>query len=187
MTVYSANNQRVANGRTALAAYHNIMIDWYPKIYKISYDQLEKIVQGRNSDFLAQVGDAVISAKLGQRRLAEAMERVVDKTSTTPLLQIPDTQGFVSGIAQELSDFDFSLFGDAALDITKQLGKNSVELVESVGESAKDTVKGAAATIATAGKILPMVLIGIVGIILFATFNIAKNTKKVSDIAPKLI
>lgn len=142
MSTYSPTNVRVQHGRQALAAYQNIMVDWYPGKYKLTYEQLEKLCLGKNTDFLAQVGDAVISAKIGQRRISEAMERVVERTSITPL-SIPDTFAFVDGVAREVGEFDFSLFGDAALDIALDVSKGTTRVVNTVAGAAVDTVENA--------------------------------------------
>lgn len=185
---YASSATQISAGKKALAAYHNKMIEWYDSgwfssnKYNLSYEQLEIEVSRKNPNFLAQLGDAVIIAKIGLRRLDEAMERVVDNTSVSPL-KIPGVMEFQKGVTDEISEFDFSLLGDAGLDLAKVVGQK----IEKVGETLDDATSGVLNTVSTAGKILPMVLLAIVGIVLFAGFKIAKNTKKVSDVTPKVI
>lgn len=176
---YISNGQKVSAGRQGLAAYHNVMIEWYGGKYNLSYEQLEKTVLGRNPDFYAQLGDAIITAKIGQRRLKEAMERVVEKTTISPL-SIPWVSTFITGVADEISDFDWSLVGDASLDLAVSVGKK----FEAVGDAAGSVVSGVGNTIKTASFILPLVLLFVVGVAGMALFNIGKNVKKVSDVRP---
>lgn len=180
---YSANNQRVRAGKEALVSYANWMVDWYPDKYKLSYAQLESQVLGRNPDFLAQLGDAVIMAGIGQRRLDEAMERVAEKTSLSPLT-IPDVMGFIDGVTKEISEFDFSLFGDAALDIAQSVSKGSVEIVDSAGSAVKNVAVGATNVVSNAAesvsffsKYLKWILLVVLGVALFILFKVGKNFK----------
>lgn len=179
---YASEYTKIAAGKKALASYHNQMVEWYGKKYNLSYALLEQEVTRSNSLFFSQLGEAVISAKIGLRRLDEAMERVVEVTPTAPL-KIPKVMGFIDGVTQEITEFDFSLLGDAGLDLAQVVVKKT----QKIGEALDDTVSGVTNTFSLAGKILPLVLLSVVGIVLFAGFKIAKNTKKVSDVTPKVI
>lgn len=185
---YASNGTEISAGRKGLASYHNMMIDWYgggmfsAAKYTMTFEELEKVVSGKNPNFLAELGQAVIIAKIGLRRLDEAMERVVNNTNVSPLT-IPGIMTFQKGVTDEITEFDFSLLGDAGLDLAKVVAQK----VEKVGVALDNAGTGILDTVSTAGKILPMVLIAIVGIIIFAGFKVAKNTKKTSDIIPKLV
>ena len=87
---------------------------------------------------------------------------------------------FQKGVTDEITEFDFSLLGDAGLDLAKVVA----EKVEKVGDTADAVLTGATNTIKTASFMLPMILVFVVGVVGMTLFNIGKNTKKISDIKP---
>ena len=176
---YVSTGQAISVGRQALTAYHNKMVEWYGSQYKLSYVQLEAAVQGRNASFYEELGNAVIAAKIGQRRLSEAMERVVERTNISPLT-IPGITSFITGVTDEITDFDWSLLGDASLDLAKAVGKK----VEAVGDAAGSVVSGVTSTVSVAGKLLPIIFVFVLGVAAMVVFKIGRNAKKVSDLKP---
>ena len=126
----------------ALIRYQNIAVDWYGKKWKLSLDDVKNICLARNPDFLLALGDSVWRSGLGQRRMNEAMERVVDKTKVTDTsIEIPSIQGFNDGIIKELTEFDWSILGDAAITTAQQIVAPVETIVVGVSDSATSVAK----------------------------------------------
>lgn len=141
--------QRSRLGKEALIAFQNQMVAVWGNTYNVSIQELQNLVLSREPEFLLNLGESVYMAKIGQRRLDEAMERVALAGSPT---EIPKLFTFQQGIAQELSDFDFSLFGDTALDIAKDAIKGGQNIVEKSLESSQSVIEGIGSTADFFGK-----------------------------------
>lgn len=157
MEVYKS--QYLSYGKDTLMRYQQMASDWYKDQWPLNYSELERLVLEKNPNFLLALGDAAYRSKFGQRRMNEAMERVVDKTSIKPL-QIPSLTTFLNGITQEMTSFDFSLFGDASL-----------ELVEQVTTPIKEVFVGVADTAVSTAKNLKWIVFAVVGIGLFVLYK----------------
>lgn len=152
-------------GKDALMRYQQLasQSDWYGDQWPLTYDELERLVLAKNPNFLLALGDAAYRSKFGQRRMNEAMERVLDKTSIKPL-QIPSLTTFLNGITDEMTSFDFSLFGDA-----------SIELVQQVTEPIKEVFVGVADTAVSTAKNLKWVVLAVVGIGLVVLYQFLRK------------
>ena len=139
------NNQKIRYGEEALLSYQNAMVARFGEKYSLSYDSLRRLVIGREPDFLLDLGNAVGMAGIGQRRLNEAMERVVMKSTSD---EIPKSWTFGSAVAEELEDFDFSVFGDSAIAIAK----DTVEKGQEIGKDLGEAVTGVTKSISFVGK-----------------------------------
>lgn len=165
-----ANNiQKIEYGKDALMRYQNQAVSWYgdkwPYDYQTLLDEINK--RDKNEDramsFLETVGDAAKRSGLGMRRMNEAMERVVNNTSISPL-KIPKAGDFVKGITDELSSFDFSMLGDASLD-----------LANAVVKPFEDAAKGIGDSVSFLGKNLKWIVLVIVGLIVFIGYGVVKK------------
>lgn len=156
---YLSDSNAVRYGREALVAYQNVLVDWYPKEYHGTFDTLLLQVQTIDSDWMKKVGEAAYRAKFGQRRLYESVERVVDKNGMKVVGPVEFNQGFV----QELSSFDFSLFGDAAIDLAESVAAP----IKAVAGGAVDAVGGIGDSLSFLGKNLKYIIALVVGILLF--------------------
>ena len=101
---YISDTQKVGYGREALLAYQNILVDWYPKEYKGTYETLLNQVTSIDPQWMLKVGEAAWRAQFGQRRLSESVERVIDKNGMNIVGPVEFNQGFI----EELNSFDFS-------------------------------------------------------------------------------
>ena len=167
-----STTQKVRYGRQALLEFQNIMVNTYGSDYNLSFDGLIQIVQKNEPDFMEKVGNTLITAGLGQRRLFEAMERVAYKASPS---KIPNAYSFNMGIAEELGSFDFSLFGDAALELAKDVSTSIKETTESLGTGAKDLIKGAGSGLSFLGNNFRMFLLAILGVVIIVGFGWLKK------------
>ena len=131
--------QKTRYGKEALMEFQNQMVSVWGNTYKLSIQELTNLVLSREPDFLSELGETVAIAKIGQRRLAEAMERVALAGSPN---DIPKLYTFEQGVAQELADFDFSLFGDTALDIARDAIQGGQKIVEKSLESSQSVIEG---------------------------------------------
>lgn len=165
------DNQAISYGRNALLAYQNILVDWYGSDYKGDYQTLLNSVQSINSDWLKQVGYAVWRSKLGDRRMHEAVERVIDKHGMKPV----GFAAFNQGIVDELQSFDFSLFSDAAIDLAKSTGK----VVETTVDAVSDVGKGAIDSVSFLGKNLKWIVVIVVGLLVFVGFKMVRKKAEV--------
>lgn len=136
------NSQAISYGKDALMRYQILASspDWYGNQWSLNYNELEDLCLSKNPDFLKALGDAAYRSKFGQRRMNEAMERVLDKTSISPL-QIPSMTGFLQGITEELTSFDWSMLGDASIELAQAVTKPIEEIVVGVAETATSTAK----------------------------------------------
>lgn len=160
-------------GVAALTKYQNAMVDWYRDNYTLTYAQLQSEVLSKNPTFLRELGVATQQSKLGERRLKEAMERVVDSTPIDPL-KIPRIDSFIKGITEEMQSFDFSLLGDASLDLVKAVSDQGKKVTDALG----NVVTGVTDTVSIAGNALKYVLIAA---LLFGGFLIYKVGNKKAD------
>lgn len=165
-------NQKIRAGKEAVAQFQNLMVKEYPQSYKMSLSELTMMLEQRESQFLLLVGGALIEADLGMRRLREAMERVVEKSKPS---DIPRSFSFINGIVEEKTDFDFSLFGDAALGIAESVSSEVKEVSENVGGGVKDALSGIGNTLSFAGKSLTFVYIGLVAVLGLALYSWVKK------------
>lgn len=136
-------SQAIRYGREGVAAFINAALsvnENYP------YSMSDLLNRYKQDSFLKELGGSVYIADLGQRRLDEAMERVAFETAKDG--SVPTMVQFLDGIQQELDDFDFSLFGDTALDIAK----NVLEAGEKTGEALADVGGGALDAASAVGK-----------------------------------
>lgn len=166
-----SNAQKARLGEQYLVSYQNEMVKRFGDDYNITFDSLKRIVLEREDDFLTNLGDAAAVASLGQRRMAEAMERVAEKSTKD---SIPKVYTFITGITDELSDFDFSLFSDVAIDIAKDIQQKGQEVSESIGEAATGIVD----SVGFLGRNLKMIVIGIVAIGGFILYSRTKSLSK---------
>lgn len=165
------DNQKIDAGKQALMRYQALAAKpgwlggWFGNDWPYNYDQLESICLQKNPEFISRLGAAVIAAQsqLNVRRLDEAMERVLDKTPLNPI-KIPDVSGFIQGITDELSSFDFSLLGDASLDLAK-----------AVAEPVKDAVSGVGESVSFLGNNLKYIVMIIVGVLIFVGYGYVKK------------
>lgn len=165
-----ANNiQKMEYGKDFLMRYQNQAVSWYgnkwPYDYQGLLDQINK--RDKNEDraisFLEAVGDAAKRSGLGMRRMNEAAERVLNNTSINPL-KIPSTSEFIKGITDELSSFDFSMLGDASLDLAK-----------SVVQPLQDAVTGVGDSVSFLGKNLKWIIAIVVALLIFIGYGIVKK------------
>lgn len=161
------DQQAIGYGRNALLAYQNILVDWYGSKYSGSYETLLNAVQNINSDWLKQVGYAVWRSKLGDRRMHEAIERVIDKHGMTPV----GFYEFNQGLIEEVKSFDFSLFSDAAIDLAKSTGK----VIENTVDAVSDVSKGAIDSVSFLGKNLKWIVAIVVALLIFIGFKIVRK------------
>lgn len=168
-------DQKIRYGRECLARFNNLAIkpDWFGSKWPYNFDTLlleinkRDINEDRLQSFLETVGQAAQMSGLGMRRMDEAMERVLNKTSLSPL-KIPSAQEFVKGITDELSSFDWSMLGDASLD-----------LAAAVTEPIQNVVSGAADSVSFLGKNLKWIIIAVIGLVLFAGWKIAGKSPEI--------
>ena len=161
MEVYKS--QYLNYGKDALMRYQQLAVDWYGNKWPLNYSELERLVLEKNPNFLLALGDAAYKTKFGQRRTNEAMERVLDKTSINPL-QIPSMTTFLNGFIEEVTSFDFSLLGDASL-----------ELAEQVTTPIKEVFVGVADTAVSTAKNLKWIVLAIVGVGLILLYKVSKK------------
>lgn len=147
-------NQKLQFGNQAISSYQNCMVRKYKDEWKYSIQSLIDVLSFDDKIFLEKLGDIVIDAGLGQRRLNEAMERVAENSSPKKL---PTYYTFSKGITDELIEFDFSLFGDAALDV----GKSIIEVGDKAGKAVSATIEGATDSISFFAKYLKFIIIGV--------------------------
>lgn len=137
-------------GMLALTDYHNQMEGYYDS-YNLDFEQLKTLVRSKDQNFIEKLGEALITAGFGARRTWESMERVVDKSIDG---KVPSLYTFQTSIADEASSFDFSLLGDASLDLAKVVYKKAEKLNEAVGNvvtGATEGVSGIGDTLSKAG------------------------------------
>lgn len=173
------NAQALRYAREALASVINSSLAINPS-YPITLEQMIRHFQSDDAKYedgasaLVNLGKSVYIADLSQRRLDEAMERVAVAMNGN---QFPTSQQLHNGILQELDDFDFSLFGEVAIDIGKDLYEFGVDTKEVV----KDVGGGLVDTIVSTVKNLKWILLGLV---VFILFFINKNSKHIIDKVP---
>ena len=144
--------------------------DWYD----LTYDQLKSNIQTKNPDFFLVFGEAVANSGLNQRRTFEAMERVADASESG----IPNTYKFTKGITDELTSFDFSLFGDASIELATSIVEKGNMVTDAVGDVVEGATKGVSGigdTISNAGLISK---IGIGMVLLIGGFLLYKKGNK---------
>lgn len=164
-------DQKIRYGRECLARYNNLAInpDWFGSKWPYNFDTLlleinkRDINEDRLQSFLETVGGAAQMSGLGMRRMDEAMERVLNKTTLSPL-KIPSAAEFVKGITDELSSFDWSMLGDASLDLANAVTKPLEDAAQGVGDS-----------ISFLGKNLKWIIALAVGLLLFIGYGIVKR------------
>lgn len=159
---------KIRFGREALTSFQNQMVQRYGNEYQLSLDTLIKTLTTREPDFLIRLGGTVADGDLGLRRLSEAMERVVIKSKPN---EIPKIFTFQNAIAQELSDFDWSIFPDAAIDIVNQ----ATSTVSNVSDSVFEGVKGIGGAIGFITRNLKWILLGLLGVMLLFGAKWAKQ------------
>tara|TARA_R110000803_G_scaffold5670_1_gene18713 strand:+ start:8540 stop:9052 length:513 start_codon:yes stop_codon:yes gene_type:complete len=166
------DKQKIRLAQQALVSYNNQMIEEFGgDAYTLTPSSLERVIIAQSEDFLLEFGGALAQSDLGIRRTAEAMERVVEKSTPN---DIPRTFTFIQGIVDELSDFDFSLFSDTAIDIAKDFQEKGREVTESIGEA----VTGVVDSVGFLGRNLKFIIMGIVAIGAFILFNRTKSLSK---------
>lgn len=165
-----ANNlQKIEYGKDFLMRYQNQAVSWYGNKWPYDYQTLLNEINKRDANedramgFLEVVGDAAKRSGLGMRRMNEAAERVVNITSISPL-KIPSSNEFVKGITDELSSFDFSMLGDASLD-----------LANAVVKPIEDAAKGVGDSVSFLGKNLKWIIVIVVALLIFIGFGIVKR------------
>jgi len=140
-------------GNQALTDYQNLMVEKFGSDYSKSIATLKNELLERNSTFLIELGNAVYNSKLGMRRINESMERVVAKIDN-PYTLI-GIVGFVDGISEELSSFDFAILGDVAYDI----GKDSVKALDSASIFSMDFLKKYSEIVKKYFWIMPIIIV----------------------------
>lgn len=159
---------KIRFGREALASFQNLMVQRYGGEYQLSLDTLSKTLTTREPEFLIRLGGTVADSQLGLRRLSEAMERVVVDAKPD---KIPGIFTFQNAIAQELSDFDWSIFPDAAIDILNQ----ATNTVSNVSDSVFEGVKGVGGALTFFTRNLKWILLGGLAIIVLFGAKWAKG------------
>jgi len=159
-------NQKIRYAEEALLSYQNEMIGEFDDDYTMSYSNLLSYLTNRDYNFLSFLGNAVYIADFGQRRLNEAMARVVEKSTPE---KIPTTSVFIKGITDELTSFDFSIFGDVAIDIavgaanrTNEISNNLLDGVTGVSKGIKDVGESSGTILKSLPFIIGAILLGIV-------------------------
>lgn len=191
------DSQKRSFARQAVLSYQNQMVERYGDDYTLTYDQLAAALQLKNPNFFFEVGKVVgeNTSVLTQRRLREAMERVAYKSTPSKLA---DSFAFIDGIATELAEFDFSLFGEVGIEIAQDIQKESEKIIDEskktidyVGDiSSKaledsgisslftgivDATKGIGNTLSFAGKNLTTALIIVFGALVIFGFGWLKK------------
>lgn len=159
-------------GEEALASFQNQMVRRFGDQYTITFPILLRLAEQKQENFVTELGNTLAQTSLGIRRTDEAMQRVVE--SAVPN-KMPSLFSFQNGIANELSDFDFSIFGDVAFDIAKDIIEVNQDLVEGSVEVVKDVGSGIGDAATFLGKNLKMIVALIVAILLFVGYGYIKK------------
>lgn len=164
------NSQKIRYGEEYLKAWLYLVIREF-KSFSLSYDEVKQEVLKNNPDYLIEIGEAAAQSGFGLRRTRESADRVIYKLSD----KIPTSFQMIQGLTEELESYDFSLLGDAALNIGSDLVETVKSSTNKVTESVSDAFTGVTDTISIAGKSLKYVFIGIVAILVFALYSRVKK------------
>jgi hypothetical protein len=161
-----------AKGFEAIKQFHNFMVDYYPDKYKIKLDLLISSLASRAGGkyFLDGLGLGIQNAKMTQRQVTNAMERLARESKG--MIPANNNAFFVSltssASVSEWVDLPTFVIVESAKDLLGA-GKVIGEKVINIGESALDSVDS---IMSNAKYILPVVLIiGVVATIYFNRVN----------------
>lgn len=168
--------------------FQNEMVDSFGELYYLSINEALRVAENRDSQFYSILGHAVYEfekAGLTDRRLKEAMERVaswqeekIRNFPASPQELVPTAEMFIKGMSQELSEFDWSFWGDEGIRIAKDLVEVKEKVVSFTGnivQSASEIVSNTADNVSFLTKYSKYMVIAFFAFIALIVFKYFKD------------